>query len=726
MKQVWWSLQQFRHILKTCIAERDLWTGKSLHTMYIKSLLIPPSTYMSNHFILLYSKCGRLSNARKAFDSTPSPNVFTYNAIVAAYAKEGQPHTAHYLFDQIPQPDLVSYNTLISAYADRGDTLPALELFLGLRRTGLDIDAFTLSGAITASCDDKILILQLHSFAVSGGFDAFVSVNNTLLTCYGKNGHLDYAKKVFEAMGEIKDGVSWNSMIVAYGQHKVGSKALSLYQEMMSLELKEDMFTLASVLTAFTSMEDFLGGLQFHARLIKMGFHLNTHVGSGLIDLYSKCSKDGIPYCKKVFQEIPNPDLILWNTMISGCSLFDDFSEEAVAYFRQMQRVGHQPDECSFVCVISACSNLSLQGKQVHSLTIKSYIPATRTLTVSNALITMYSKCGNLQDAIKVFDRMPEHNSVSFNSMIAGYAQHGHAMESLILFEQMLGGNNNSDVGPTSITFISVLSACAHTGRVEEGKKYFSMMTEELRIKPEGEHYLCMIDLLGRAGNLEEAESLIESMPYNPGAIGWGTLLRSCRVHGNTELAMKAAEHCLELDPMNAAPYVMLANIHAGAGRWEEVAAIRKQMRDKGVKKKPGRSWIEVDKRVHIFVAQDHSHPMIKEIYVFWEEMSEKLKQAGYVADLKWVLIRDEYGGIHEEEKERSLRHHSEKLAVAFGLLSTKEGMPLLVLKNLRICGDCHNAIKFITVITGREITVRDCHRFHCFKGGICSCGDFW
>nr|GMC64042.1 pentatricopeptide repeat-containing protein At3g49710 [Ipomoea batatas] len=549
MNQVWWSLQQFRHILKTCIAERDLLTGKSLHGIYIKSLLIPPSTYISNHFILLYSKCRRLSNARTAFDSTPLPNVFSYNAIVAAYAKESQPHVAHQLFDQIPQPDLISYNTLISAYADRGDTVPALELFLGMRRMGLDIDAFTLSGAITASCDDKNLIVQLHSLAVSGGFDAYVSVNNTLVTCYSKTGHLAEAKKVFEAMGEIKDEVSWNSMIVAYGQHREGSKAMALYQAMVRMELREDMFTLASVLTAF-------------------------YIHGGL-------SCGGMLHCTKVFQEIPDPDLVLWNTMISGYSLFEEFSEEAVAYFRRLQRAGHRPDDCSFVCVISACSNLSspLQGKQIHSLAIKSYIPTNR-IAVNNALIAMYSKCGSLQDAMRIFDRMPEHNR---------------------------------NMGPTSITFISVLSACAHTGKVEEGKKYFSMMTEKFGIKPEAGHYSCMIDLLGRTGKLEEAESLIETMPYSPGTIGWGSLLRACRTHGNIELAVKAANHCLQLDPSNAAPYVMLANMHASSGRWEEVAAIRKQMRDKGVKKKPGCSWIEVDKRIHVFVAEDHSHPMIKE-----------------------------------------------------------------------------------------------------------------
>lgn len=712
------SLQQFRHILKTCIAQRDLIIGKALHTLYVKSL-IPPSTYFSNHFILLYSKCGLLTTARRAFEATPEPNVFSFNAILNAYAKEAQPHLAHQLFDKIPQPDIVSYNTLISAYADLGHTLPALRLFLDLKETGLAMDGFTLSAAITAANDNLDFITQLHSLSVSAGFNSYASVNNTLITYYSKNGLLDYAQGVFTSMGEIKDEVSWNSMIVAYGQHREGIKALALYKEMELRDLNLDMFTLASVLTALTSMEDLRGGLQFHARLIKMGFHENAHVGSGLIDLYSKCS-GGISECKKVFQEILYPDLVLWNTMISGYSQFE-LCEEAVACFRQMQLAGHQPDDCSFVCVISASSNLSSpsQGKQIHSLTIKSSIPSNR-ISVNNALIAMYSKCGNLQDARLLFDRMPEHNAVTLNSMIAGYAQHGHAAEALLLFAWMLERN----MTPTNITFISVLSACAHTGKVEEGKKYFGLMTDKFWIKPEAEHYICMIDLMGRAGKLEEAERLIETMPYNPGTIGWGSLLRACRTHGNIELATKAANQCVQLDPSNAAPYVMLAHMNACLGRWEEVASIRKKMRDNGVRKQVGCSWIEVAKRVHVFVAEDSSHPMMKLVYKFWEEMSEKMKQEGYSPDLRWALIRD--NGTRQEEKERSLWHHSEKLAVAFGLLSTKDGEPILIIKNLRICGDCHNTIKLLSRMTERVITVRDCHRFHCFKGGTCSCGDYW
>ncbi|XP_057963256.1 pentatricopeptide repeat-containing protein At3g49710 [Malania oleifera] len=719
INQVSWTLQRFCHLLKTCIAQRDLLTGKSLQTLHIKSLL-PPSTYLSNHFIILYSKCGRLAAARSAFDLTPNPNVFSFNAIICAYAKESHTHIAHQLFDQIPQPDLVSYNTLISAYADRGESVPALRLFCETREKGFDMDGFTLSAVITACCDDILLIKMVHSLAVSGGFDYYVSVNNSLLTNYSNNGFLDEAAQIFKGMDVIRDEVSWNSMIVAYGQHREGSKALALFQEMVQQSLSIDMFTWASLVTAFTCLEDLSGGLQFHAQFIKSGFHQNSHVGSGLIDLYSKCG-GGVSDCRKVFEEIPAPDLVLWNTMISGYSQNEKFSEEALHCFQQMQREGQRPDDSSFVCVISACSNLSspTQGKQIHSLALKSDIPSNR-ISVNNALITMYSKSGNLWDARKLFDRMPEHNAVSLNSMIGSYAQHGIGTESLLLFQQML----QTDIIPTNITFISVLSACAHTGKVEEGWKYFNTMKERFGIEPEAEHYSCMIDLLGRAGKLSDAEKLIETMPYSPGPTGWTALLGACRTHGNMKLAIKASNQLLQLEPSNAAPYIMLSHMYASAGRWEEVATVKKLMRDRGVRKKPGCSWIEVDKKTHVFVAEDGSHPMIKQIYKYLEEMSRKMKRAGYVPDLKWSLARDD--GAVEGEKEMRLGHHSEKLAVAFGLISTKDHEPIIVVKNLRICGDCHSAMKFISAIAGREITIRDAYRFHCFREGKCSCGDYW
>ncbi|CAN1343011.1 Pentatricopeptide repeat-containing protein At3g49710 [Linum perenne] len=357
-----------------------------------------------------------------------------------------------------------------------------------------------------------------------------------------------------------------------------------------------------------------------------------------------------------------------------------------------MQLAGHRLDDCSLACALSSCSTLTSPstGKQLHALMIKSDIPSNR-IQVNNALIAMYSRCGSLEDARRVFDRMTEHNSVSLNSIIAGYAQHG-----------------KGEV-PTRITFVALLSACAHTGKVEEGRRYFDMM----------------IDILSRAGKLGEAERLVETMPFIPGTAEWATLLGACRKHGDTELAEKAANKLLRLEPANATPYVLLANIYTDSGKWEDVAKVRKLMRERGIKKVPGCSWLELQNKVHVFVAEDNSHPMMKQIRDYLNWMVMKIKQAGYVPELRCALIKDN-DETRDENKETSLRHHSEKLAVAFGLMSTRDGEPITVMKNLRICGDCHNAMKYISAVFCRKITVRDANRFHCFEEGQCSCGDYW
>ncbi|CAN8278449.1 unnamed protein product [Cochlearia groenlandica] len=721
MNQTLCTYKSFKDLLLKCVAERDLFTGKTLHARYVKSL-VASSTYLSNHFSNLYSKCGLLAYARATFDLTDHPNVFSYNVIVKAYAKSSKIDVARKLFDEIPQPDTVSYNTLISGYADVRETVPAMGLFKRMRELGFEADGFTLSGLI-AACSDRVgLIMQLHCFAVSGGFDSYASVNNAFVAYYSKGGLLKEAVSVFYGMGELRDEVSWNSMIVAYGQHKEGAKALSLYKEMIVKGFKIDMYTLASVLNALTSLDHLVSGCQFHCKLIKAGFQQNPHVGSGLIDFYSKCGgRKGMSECEKVFREVISPDLVLWNTMISGYSLNEELSEEAVKSFRQMQRIGHRPDDCSFVCVTSACSNLCSpsQGKQIHGLAIKSHIPSNR-ISVNNALISLYYKNGNLQDAKRIFDRMPELNAVSFNCMIKGYAQYGNVTEALLLYQQML----DSGIAPNNITFVAILSACVHCGRVAEGKKYFNTMKETYKIEPEAEHYSCMIDLLGRAGKLEEAERFIHAMPFKPGSVAWAALLNACRKHKNIALAERAANELMVMNPFAATPYVMLANMYVDAGKWEEMASVRKSMREKRIRKKPGCSWIEVKKKEHVFVAEDWSHALIREVYEYLEEMMKKMKKLGYVMDKKWAMVKEDEAG--EGEEELRLRHHSEKLAVAFGLMSTRDGEEIIVKKNLRICGDCHNAIKFMSAVSGREIIVRDNLRFHCFKDGACSCGDYW
>ncbi|XP_062210975.1 pentatricopeptide repeat-containing protein At3g49710 [Phragmites australis] len=706
---------QFVARLGSSAAAGDLRSGAALHARYAKSH-VPPTTFLANHLLLFYSRLDLPALARRLFDEMPRPNVFSHNALLAAHGRARDPRLAAALFSRIPDPDVVSYNTLLAAFASASLAADALRLFMSMRRGDLPVDGFTVSSVISA-VTSIAAVAQLHAFAVVSGLNAYVSAKNSLMSGYGKGGLLEEAERMFADMGDNeRNHVSWNCMIAVYGQHGHGRKAMELFQDMARRGLTADACTLASVLSAFATAQDLDAGMELHGRLIKSKFTQDPHVASGLVDVYAKCGS--IKDAWKAFSEVHKPDLVLWNTLISGYSLHEKFSEEALLCFRTMQRAGFCPDDCSFVCVISGCSNMSSpsQGQQLHALVIKSDIQSNQ-ISVHNAMITLYSRCGKVVEAKMLFDRMIERTTVSYNSIIAGLAQHGHAIEALKLFEDML----NSEYEPTGITFISVLSACAHTGKVDEGWDYFNSMKQKYGIDHCEEHYACMIDLLARAKKFEDAEKMIMKMPFSLSSIGWTSLLGACRTHGNMELGARAAKEILHLSPSSASAPVVLSNMYASAGKWEEAAKIRKLMKDRGIRKKPGCSWIELGRIVHVFVANDVSHPRIKEVYTLLESMSQKMRLAGYVPDVKWALAKDQAA-----EGETRLRHHSEKLAVAFGLINTKEGEPILVMKNLRICGDCHNAIKIISAITNREITVRDAHRFHCFSDGNCSCGDYW
>jgi pentatricopeptide repeat protein len=301
--------------------------------------------------------------------------------------------------------------------------------------------------------------------------------------------------------------------------------------------------------------------------------------------------------------------------------------------------------------------------------------------------------------------------------MIAGCAQHGHGKDALQLFERM----EHAGVKPNHITYVCVLSACSHVGLVDEGRRYFDEMSQKHGITAKVEHFACMVDLLGRTGHLGEAEILINEMPFEPCALLWRTLLGACRIHGNIGIGKHAAERILELEPEEVSTYVLLSNIYAAAGKWDDVVSVRKLMRDRGVKKEPGISWIEVKNKVHTFLVRDKSHPQTKQIYSKLEELTRQMEVAGYVPDTNFVLH-----DVDEEHKDHLLSYHSEKLAISFGLISTPPGTSIQIFKNLRVCGDCHTATKFISKIVGRELIVRDANRFHHFTQGMCSCGDYW
>ncbi|KAG0502718.1 hypothetical protein HPP92_002790 [Vanilla planifolia] len=337
---------------------------------------------------------------------------------------------------------------------------------------------------------------------------------------------------------------------------------------------------------------------------------------------------------------------------------------------------------------------------------------------VGTAVVDMYGKCGKVDTARRAFDRLGDvRNIKSWSAMVAGYGMHGRGEEAVSLFHAMI----SSGIKPNPITLVSLLAACSHAGLVDEGRHWFRAMRTEYNIEPGVEHYGCMVDLLGRAGHLNEAYDLIKQMKPKPDFVVWGSLLSACKTYKNVDLGEISARKLFELDAKNCGYYVLLSNVYADAGRWGDVERMRVMMKTRGLAKPPGFSLLELRGRVHCFLVGDQRHPKHKEIYEYLEELTARMMEAGYIPDGGSVMH-----DVDLEEKEIALKVHSEKLAVAFAIMSTPPGTTIRVIKNLRVCGDCHAAIKLISKLVGREIVVRDSRRFHQFEGGLCSCGDYW
>lgn len=390
--------------------------------------------------------------------------------------------------------------------------------------------------------------------------------------------------------------------------------------------------------------------------------------------------------------------------------------------FRQLMDSNFQVDAFVLSSMMGVFADLALveQGKQIHAYAIK--VPSGLDVSVSNSIVDMYLKCGLIDEAAKLFSEIPARNVVSWTVMITGYGKHGLGREAVSLFNKMLSEN----IEPDDVTYLAVLTACSHSGLSEESEVYFSRLCHDPRIKPRVEHYSCMVDSLGRAGRLKDARSLIESMPLQPSIAIWQTLLSACRIHGDLELGREVGEILLKMDSDNAVNYVMMSNIHADAGYWNECERIRKLVKSKGLKKVAGRSWVEIDKEVHFFYGGDDTHPQTEKINQVLKEMERRMKEElGYVYGVKFAL-RD----VEEESKEESLRVHSEKLAIGLALacggMDEQAGKVIRVFKNLRVCGDCHEFIKGLSKILKVAFLVRDANRFHKFEGGQCSCGDYW
>ncbi|KAL2935353.1 hypothetical protein RDABS01_018471 [Bienertia sinuspersici] len=420
---------------------------------------------------------------------------------------------------------------------------------------------------------------------------------------------------------------------------------------------------------------------------------------------------------EKLFSAMPERNTVSWNAMISGY-VENSRSEDAVKLFKSMIESRVEPTPLTLTSVLLGCSNLSalILGRQIHQFVYKS--PLYRDTTVGTSLLSMYCKCGVLEEAWKLFLEIPRKDLVTWNSMISGYASHGLSQLALALFDKMM---TREKLKPDWITFVAVLQACNHVGLVDLGMHYFESMQKDYKVEAKPEHYSCMVDLLGRAGKLKEATNLISRMPFKPHAAIYGSLLGASRIHKNMEMAEFAARNLLSIDPTNAAAYVQLANVYAVKNKWGNVSKVWQSMKKNNVVKTPGYSWIEIKNVVHEFRSGDKEHPELAAIHEKLDELEEKMKVAGYEPVLEYALH-----DVGEGEKRKLLLWHGEKLAVAYGLLKVPRGLPIRVFKNLRVCGDCHQALKLISSLEKREIVVRDSTRFHHFKHGNCSCGDYW
>lgn len=541
------------------------------------------------------------------------------------------------------------------------------------------------------------------------GYESDVFVANSLIAMYGRCGHCHFSRQVFDKMPR-KNEVSWSSMIGACAQNGQFDQGLSLFSRILDEGIRPTRSALLDVMACARSQNEADDICKVVMDTIFRGDH---SVQNAALLMYARCGR--IDMASWFFREIPNKDLVSWTSMIDAYAQAD-FPIKALELFNQMILQGVIPDSVTLLCVVRAGSVLASlqQARVIHGIIIRGLF--NNHLELDTAIVDLYVKCGSLAYARQVFDRMQDKSLISWSTMISGYGMHGHGREALCIFDEM-----KELAKPDHITFVSILASCSHSGLVSEGWECFNSMVRDFGVTPGPEHYACMVDLLGKAGRLEEAQDLIEKMPVKPNAAVWGALLGACRVHSNVELAELAAESLFELDAGNPGRYVLLSNIYATSGKRKKADNIRDLMKRRGVRKIAGCTIIEIKNMVHTFVAGDRSHPQTDLIYLELAKLMNRIKREGYSPDLNFVLH-----DVEEEMKEKMLYAHSEKLAIVFGLLSLGPESVIRIRKNLRVCGDCHTATKFISKVTGREIVVRDAHRFHHFKGGICCCGDYW
>ncbi|XP_071714713.1 pentatricopeptide repeat-containing protein At4g14850-like [Rutidosis leptorrhynchoides] len=774
----------FPSVLKACAAKKDIIRGKQIHGIVVLTGF-ESDVYVANTLVDLYAKCDEILDSRKLFDQIPERNIVSWNALVSCYtkgeffkeaidlfrdmlshgvrpdeyslstiikacaglgdvkqgrkihgylmkhgyssdpfscnalvdmySKVGEFEDAKTVFDHIAKPDIVSWNALISGCVSHEYNDIALDLMVKMRKSGLTPNMFTFSSVLKACSGLGLHDLgqQFHTVLIKSDIELDPYLCCGIIEIYSKCGDMKDARRVYDMMPE-NELSALNALLNGYAQTGGEIEGLLLFKEKLKDGIEFNETTLLAILNISASLQVVNVSEQIHGLCLKSGFQNDPFVVNSLIDSYAKCGH--VEKATMVFNESPVDDLASFTSLISAYAQAGQ-GEEAIKIYLKLQDLDLKPDP--FICssLLNTSANLSAyeQGKQIHVHTLK--FGLLSDVFTANSLVNMYAKCGSIVDAKRAFFEVCEKSIVSWSAMIGGLAQHGHGKEALILFDDML----KDGFTPNNVTLVSVLCACNHAGLVSQATRYFESMEDLYGIKPTHEHYACMIDILGRNGKLNEAMDLVNKMPFEPNASVWGALLGASKTHKNVDLGQRCARELMLIEPEKSGTHVLLANIYASAGLWDNVADVRRLMKDCKVKKEPGMSWIEVKDKVYTFIVGDRSNSMSDEIYAKLEELMELVGKEGYVPVLEIDLHN-----VTKSEKEVLLSYHSEKLAVAFGLIVTPSKAPIRVKKNIRVCVDCHTFLKFVSKVVEREIIIRDINRFHHFRDGSCSCGDYW
>ncbi|XP_023759210.1 putative pentatricopeptide repeat-containing protein At2g01510 [Lactuca sativa] len=635
------------------------------------------------------------------------------NSLLDAYCKTGTLELANRVFTEMLTRDSVTFNAMITGYSNEGLNNQAINLFIEMQNSGMIPSEYTFAAVICATMglNDVPLGLQFHTLVIKSNFIWNIFVSNSFLDFYSKHDSIDNAKQLFDEMTSL-DCVSYNVIITGFAWAGRLKESLNLFHELQLSSFDRKQFPFATMLSLAANETNLKMGRQIHAQILVTEANSDIQVSNALVDMYARC--DRFEEANVIFSSLLNKNSVPWTAIISAY-VQKGFYNEALDIFKQMRESHVYGDQATFASTLRASSNLtSLSlGKQLHSCMITS--GCISNVFCGSSLLDMYAKCGYIKDAIQVFDEMPLRNIVSWNTMLTAYAQIGDGEATIRTFNELV----NSGVKPDSVSFLEVLTGCSHSGLVDEGLAYFKSMTQ---IVVKREHYASIVDLLCRCGLFHEAEKIMDEMPFDPDEIMLTSVLRACRVYKNQDFAKRMADALFNMEVLrDAGAYITMSSIYAEAGQWEDVSKVKRAMKNRGVKKLPAYSWVEVNHEVHVFSANDRIHPRIGEIWEKIDVLGRKMEEEGYKADTS-VIVQN----VNEDVKLESLKYHSERLAIAFALISTPEGSRIVVMKNLRACVDCHSAIKVISKIVGRDIVVRDSSRFHHFRDGYCSCGDYW